>query len=53
MVRRRESAVSNHVAPLVPFILRDAATRLLRMRSNNAITCAYAAIAFIAVAAEA
>jgi hypothetical protein len=23
MVRRRESAVSNHVARLVPFILRD------------------------------
>jgi len=26
------SAVSNHRAPLVPFILRDAAARLLRMR---------------------
>ena len=25
MVRRRVSAVSNHEAPLVPFILRDAA----------------------------
>ena len=29
MVRRRFSAVSNHEAPLVPVILRDAATRLL------------------------
>ena len=36
MVRRRESAVSNHEAPLVPFILRDAASRLLRMRSGGA-----------------
>jgi hypothetical protein len=35
MVRRRESAVSNHVARLVPFILRDAAARLLRMRSTT------------------
>jgi len=31
MVRRRESAVSNHVAPPVPLILRDAASRLLRV----------------------
>jgi hypothetical protein len=30
MVRRRASAVSNHEAPVA--ILRDAATRLLRMR---------------------
>ena len=29
------SAVSNHEAPLVPFILRDAAARLLRMRSGS------------------
>ena len=35
MVRRRASAVSNHVARLVPFILRDAAARLLRMRSTT------------------
>ena len=35
MVRRRFSAVSNHEAPLVPFILRDAASRLLRMRSDR------------------
>jgi hypothetical protein len=33
MVRRRASAVSNHEAITVPFILRDAAkTPLLRMR---------------------
>jgi hypothetical protein len=31
MVRRRASAVSNHEGPVA--ILRDAATRLLRMRS--------------------
>ena len=35
MVRRRESAVSNHVARLVPFIPRDGASRLLRMRSDG------------------
>jgi hypothetical protein len=35
MVRRRVSAVSNHEAPLVAFILRDAATPLLRMRSDT------------------
>src|SRR2546429_9197015 len=29
------SAVSNHEAPLVPFILRDAASRLLRMKSDR------------------
>ncbi len=29
------SAVSNHEAPPVPFILRDAAVRLLRMRSDT------------------
>jgi hypothetical protein len=35
MVRRRESAVSNHEARLVPFILRDATkASLLRMRFN-------------------
>jgi hypothetical protein len=33
MVRRRSCAVSNHEAPLVAFIVRDAAkTPLLRMR---------------------
>src|SRR5256885_10670174 len=31
------SAVSNHEARLVPFILRDAATRLLRMRSTGRV----------------
>jgi hypothetical protein len=35
MVRRRFSAVSNHAAPIMPgAILRDAASRLLRMRSG-------------------
>src|SRR5215204_7000796 len=29
------SAVSNHVAPLVPFILRDAASRLLQRRGRS------------------
>jgi hypothetical protein len=43
-VRRRASAVSNHEAPLVAFILRDAAERLLRMKSGrlqggHAIAC--------------
>jgi hypothetical protein len=32
MVRRRVSAVSNHEAPTGGLILRDAASRLLRMR---------------------
>jgi hypothetical protein len=36
MVRRRVSAVSNHVANTVPLILRDAAkTPLLRMREKS------------------
>src|SRR4051794_14848752 len=35
MVRRRASAVSNHVARVVPFILRDARFALLRMRFGN------------------
>jgi hypothetical protein len=35
MVRRRASAVSNHEAPLVAYILRDAASRLLRMRGES------------------
>ena len=34
MERRRVSAVSNHEATLLPLILRDAAARLLRMRSD-------------------
>jgi hypothetical protein len=34
MVRRLFGAVSNHVARLVLFILRDAVSRLLRMRSD-------------------
>jgi hypothetical protein len=33
MVRRRVSAVSNHEAPIVGLILRDAPSALLRMRS--------------------
>ena len=32
---RSAQRVSNHAAPLVPFILRDAAARLLRMRSHT------------------
>jgi hypothetical protein len=35
MVRRRESAVLNHEAPTVASILRDAASRLLRMRVES------------------
>jgi hypothetical protein len=31
------SAVSNHEAQLVPFILQDAAARLLRMRSKSRV----------------
>jgi hypothetical protein len=34
MVRRRERAVSNHEAPDIGLILRDAASRLLRMRDR-------------------
>src|SRR2546421_10365045 len=35
MVRRRSCAVSNHEAIMHPPILRDAASRLLRMRSST------------------